>query len=214
MRLVTITPDRSGFLVRAYDSKKSSAVTAPPVASFIRATRGQDGRTIPRRTLLMVVRSAFASSPTASSLRPRSAIQRSSFMGAKVHQGHCACQAPSASHGVDTVPWCAHNARMTYFREWREFRGLTQEKAAGKVGRERSFISKLESGEAGYSRETLAALATAYDCEPGDLLSIDPRSDIRSIVEGLRKLARAAPAPAAEPKPKPKPRQKRSRANT
>lgn len=64
--------------------------------------------------------------------------------------------------------------RRIFLKEWRKFRGLTQEQLAEKVGMVVSNISQLEQGRQGYSKEGLEALAGALNCEPGHLLSVDP----------------------------------------
>lgn len=62
-----------------------------------------------------------------------------------------------------------------FFRAWRKFRGLTQEQLAERVEMSVSSISQLETGKQGFTDTTLVALADALRCEPGDLLSRDPR---------------------------------------
>ncbi|WP_287363751.1 helix-turn-helix transcriptional regulator [Mesorhizobium sp.] len=61
-----------------------------------------------------------------------------------------------------------------YFREWRKRRGLTQETLAEQVGLTASSISQLETGKQGFSDTTLAAIASALECRPGDLLLWGP----------------------------------------
>lgn len=80
------------------------------------------------------------------------------------------------------------NERPKHFiREWRKYRGLTQEQLAGRIDMTPSTVSQLETGKQGYSQGTLEALAYALQCEPGDLLVRDPtRPDaIWSIWETL-----------------------------
>ena len=62
-----------------------------------------------------------------------------------------------------------------FFRAWRKHRGLTQEQLAERVEMSVSSISQLETGKQGFSEDTLLSLAEALSCEPGDLLSRDPR---------------------------------------
>ncbi|MES0218028.1 helix-turn-helix domain-containing protein [Mesorhizobium sp. C280B] len=69
----------------------------------------------------------------------------------------------------------ANQAQTTYFfREWRKHRGLTQEELADKVGLRAPSISQLENGKQGFTDSTLAAIAKALDCRPGDLLLWGP----------------------------------------
>jgi transcriptional regulator with XRE-family HTH domain len=69
------------------------------------------------------------------------------------------------------------NRRRTYVREWRKYRGLTQEQLAERVGWSVGNISPLERGLQGYSQEGLEALAEALQCDPGQLLMVDPTTD-------------------------------------
>lgn len=64
--------------------------------------------------------------------------------------------------------------RKTYFREWREFRGLSQEALAEKLGTNKSGVSKIENGQNYYNQSSLEAWADALGCEPSDLISRPP----------------------------------------
>jgi transcriptional regulator with XRE-family HTH domain len=66
--------------------------------------------------------------------------------------------------------------RKIFLREWREHRGLSVEKLATLSGVSPGQISVLENGKAGYSSESLEKLAKALDCEPGDILSTNPKA--------------------------------------
>jgi transcriptional regulator with XRE-family HTH domain len=61
-----------------------------------------------------------------------------------------------------------------FFKEWRKYRGLTQDELAELVGVTASSISQLESGKQGFTDSTLRALADALHCEPGELLMRNP----------------------------------------
>lgn len=67
--------------------------------------------------------------------------------------------------------------RRIFLQEWRKYRGLTQEQLAERVGMSKGNISQLEANRQGYSQEGLEALADALQCEPGQLLSVDPTKD-------------------------------------
>lgn len=83
--------------------------------------------------------------------------------------------------------------RRHFIKEWRKFRGLTQEQLAERVGVAVSSISQLETMKQGYSQPTLEAIADALQCEPADLLmrkppnkdDPDPNNGIWSIWENL-----------------------------
>lgn len=67
--------------------------------------------------------------------------------------------------------------RRIFLKQWREYRGLTQEALADRVGMSVSNISQLERGLQGYSDDGLSALAEALQCEPGQILNVDPTDD-------------------------------------
>lgn len=56
-----------------------------------------------------------------------------------------------------------HDARPSYLREWREFRGLTQDDLSLLVGASQTEIADYESGERGFSREMQYKLMWALD---------------------------------------------------
>lgn len=75
--------------------------------------------------------------------------------------------------------------RKTFFKEWREHRGLTQEQLAERLGTNKSGVSKVETGVSGYSQSSLEAWAEALGCEPWDLLARNPQSkdSIQQLLE-------------------------------
>ena len=64
--------------------------------------------------------------------------------------------------------------RGHYIKEWRKFRGLTQEQFAERIGINRAYLSKIESGKRRYDQPFLEAAADALRCEPADLIVRDP----------------------------------------
>lgn len=64
--------------------------------------------------------------------------------------------------------------RRTFIREWREFRGLSQERLAERVGMTPGLISQLETRKAPYNQPLLEAIADALLCDPVDLLIRNP----------------------------------------
>lgn len=64
--------------------------------------------------------------------------------------------------------------RRTFIKEWRAFRGLTQEVLAERVGMSPGNLSLIERGLQNYTQETLEALAEALQCGPADLLMRNP----------------------------------------
>ena len=67
--------------------------------------------------------------------------------------------------------------RQHFIKEWRVFRHLTQEQLAERVGMSANNLSQLENYKQGYSHEGLERLADALNCEPGQLLMVDPTKD-------------------------------------
>jgi transcriptional regulator with XRE-family HTH domain len=64
--------------------------------------------------------------------------------------------------------------RRTFFKEWRKHRGLTLEQAAERADMTAGNLSAMERGAQGYTQAGLEALAEAYACDPGQLLTVDP----------------------------------------
>lgn len=66
------------------------------------------------------------------------------------------------------------NRPRYFFREWRKYRGYTQEELAGMIGATAPSISQLEKGKQGFTDSTLVAFAEALSCQPADLLMRNP----------------------------------------
>lgn len=66
------------------------------------------------------------------------------------------------------------NRQPTFFKQWRKHRKLTLEKAAERAGMTAGNLSAMERGAQGYTQEGLEGLAYAYNCDPGQLLTVDP----------------------------------------
>jgi len=62
----------------------------------------------------------------------------------------------------------------TFIAEWREFRGITQEKLAELSNTTKQSISRIEAGKQVYTQKSLEAIARALRCRPADLLLRDP----------------------------------------
>lgn len=69
------------------------------------------------------------------------------------------------------------NGPRHYIRQWRKYRGLTQEQLAGRLGVVTSSVSQLETGKQGYSQPVLEELAVALNCSVTDLLGVDPTKE-------------------------------------
>ena len=64
--------------------------------------------------------------------------------------------------------------RPIFFREWREYRGLSQERVAERMEVSQDYLSRMERGERRYNQHFLEALAWALNCEPADLIMRNP----------------------------------------
>lgn len=65
-------------------------------------------------------------------------------------------------------------SQRVFFREWRNYRNLTLEQAAERIGMTHANLSRIELGRQRYDETTLSRMAEAYRCEPVDLLVRDP----------------------------------------
>lgn len=79
--------------------------------------------------------------------------------------------------------------RRHFLTQWREYRNLTQEQAAPRLGISRSQLSKIENGNTPYSQGLLEAAADAYDCSIADLVMRNPLDESApwSLMDSLRK---------------------------
>lgn len=87
--------------------------------------------------------------------------------------------------------------RRTFLKEWREYRGLSQEQASERLEMDRSNLSRVERGQIPYSQGLLEAAAEAYSCEPWDLLNVNPLK-AREVVDISDLLKKATPEERAE----------------
>jgi transcriptional regulator with XRE-family HTH domain len=67
-----------------------------------------------------------------------------------------------------------HTRRRTFFRQWREHRGLTQEQLAERLETSVASISRFESGTQPYTQDVLEAMAEALSTDPASLLMRNP----------------------------------------
>jgi DNA-binding Xre family transcriptional regulator len=64
--------------------------------------------------------------------------------------------------------------RRHYIKEWREFRGRTQEWLADQIGKQTPALQKIENNKVGILLENLENIAEALECDVSDLLRRDP----------------------------------------
>ena len=102
----------------------------------------------------------------------------------------------------DNIFVVAHNAYMAetdrnYLRHWREFREMTQEELADKIGTTKAVISLLENEKRPLSSKWLRKLADVLDTQPGHILDHDPNelpSDVFDLWSRIGKTDRAQAA--------------------
>ncbi len=67
-----------------------------------------------------------------------------------------------------------HHREKTYLKEWRKFRGLSQEAMAERVEIDRTTYNRIERGVLPYNQDTLERMAHAIGCDAADLLAVNP----------------------------------------
>jgi transcriptional regulator with XRE-family HTH domain len=84
-------------------------------------------------------------------------------------------------------------AKSHFIREWRKHKGLSQDQLAERIGMNRAYLSKIESGKRRYDQPFLEAAAEVLQCEPADLIIRDPRDPdgIWSIWDQLKPVERS-----------------------
>lgn len=78
-----------------------------------------------------------------------------------------------------------------YFKEWREYRGLTQEQVADRLETTKATVSRMETGKSQYNRGYLEALADALDCEPSELFHPPDRPSVDDLLQKAEPADRA-----------------------
>lgn len=91
----------------------------------------------------------------------------------------------------------ARKLHRHFLREWREFRNLTQEQAAERIGWDRTSLSRVEKGQVPYSQGLLEAAAEAYNADVVQLLNVDPSKE-GDVIDLTALLLRARPEERAE----------------
>lgn len=67
--------------------------------------------------------------------------------------------------------------RRHFIKEWREYRHLTQEQVADRVGIAATTWGRIENGKSPYNQDFLEEAAYALQCEPWDLINRDPTKE-------------------------------------
>lgn len=74
----------------------------------------------------------------------------------------------------------------TFIKAWREFRQLSQERVASRIGISRENYGRIENGKVPYNQDFLELCADALNCSASDLLERDPF--IEKQIDELRDL--------------------------
>jgi transcriptional regulator with XRE-family HTH domain len=72
--------------------------------------------------------------------------------------------------------------RRHFIKEWRKFRGLTQEQLAEILDTTKASISRIESLDQGYTQDFLDACADALGTHPGTLLMRGPSAADKDLI--------------------------------
>jgi transcriptional regulator with XRE-family HTH domain len=67
--------------------------------------------------------------------------------------------------------------RQTFLRQWREYRNLTQDDLAERLGTSKASISRIEAGQQAYTQDFLEACADALRTDPASLLMRNPTDE-------------------------------------
>lgn len=75
-----------------------------------------------------------------------------------------------------------------FFKDWRKFRGLSQERLAERLDYDRSTVSRIERGTVSYTPQFLDGLSVALNCDVADLFTRPPDGNEAEIHDLLRVL--------------------------
>lgn len=70
-----------------------------------------------------------------------------------------------------------------YLKEWRKFRGMTQQELADRLDTSKSVISDMERGELQLSPKWLRRIAPILETQPGHILDHDPATLDNDIID-------------------------------
>jgi transcriptional regulator with XRE-family HTH domain len=80
--------------------------------------------------------------------------------------------------------------RKTMIREWRLYRGLTQQQLADRIDVSTASMSRIENGKQDYTQAHLEAIAYALNCEPADLIGSRkpgaPEFELWTVIQGMK----------------------------
>lgn len=82
----------------------------------------------------------------------------------------------------------AKTKQLHFLKEWRKFRGLTQQQLADEASTDKSVISLIENGKRGMSDEWAHTFAPILGTTPGYLLDHDPNELDTSLIDAVRRV--------------------------
>lgn len=168
-------------------------MTSPPVARAIFSATSRDGQPLPsqreviqpaetsiwraKSPRLMPLDSRYSANRMGEAFSLTKTLVQEKFQFGCVDRG----AVPVPHFGVTKKSSKTVKSRLkrkplhpTFIRQWRKFRGLTQERLADRVGMSNGNLSEIENGNTAYTQETLEAFADALQCTPADLLMRNP----------------------------------------
>lgn len=77
--------------------------------------------------------------------------------------------------------------RRHFIKEWRDYRDLTQEQVADRIGISATTFGRIEGNKVPYNQDFLELAADALRCDPWDLLNKDPSKE-GDVVDLMRHL--------------------------
>jgi len=93
---------------------------------------------------------------------------------------------------MPSVPKPKRRRQKHFFKEWREYCELSQDRAVERMGWSKSKLSRIENGLTPYNEDDLYAAAEAYSTTPESILTINPLKD-GDVVDLVRILRGADP---------------------
>ena len=78
---------------------------------------------------------------------------------------------------------------VTYIKAWREFRNLSQERVAERIGISRENYGRIEAGKIPYNQDFLEVCADALNCSVSDLLEKHP--GVETAIDQVKALLQA-----------------------
>lgn len=143
------------------------------MASSIFTARTSEGRRAP---VASCDANDWLTATSSTRRRASSTVSKSVLMRRNIADCNKSGKAIYCSLHVDASAKLLQSAYMSgnFIKEWRDFRGLSQEQASERAGYSQSFFQQLESGFRRYNRDNLERIAEALGCTPSDLLGRNP----------------------------------------